>query len=375
MKHSNHIVFAGGGTAGHLFPGLAVADVLARSPLPVRITMIGSGKPFECEQVSAAGYDYLALRCRPLPSRPGEALRFLTDNLSGFYSARRFLQESEVALVVGLGGYASAAATRAAANLRVPYVLLEQNVLPGRTTRWLASRATAVCAAFPQIRAHLRAGVRVRLTGTPLRREFRALRRARLVAMQEASPPRLLVLGGSGGSRTLNENAPRAIYKAQEALRGWEIVHQTGASDPQRTEVLYTKLGISARVAPFFEDLPQLLGTSALAVSRSGGTTLAELAACGVPSILLPYPRAADDHQRANALEFVAAGAAALLDSREVQGRLDNALAGEITRLAGDAAVRRQMGDKAARLARPDAAVRVAKLIAEMLVGEAAAAA
>src|ERR1700722_1084846 len=230
-----HIVLAGGGTAGHLFPGLAVADLLVRSGLTNRITVIGSGKPFEQQQVTAAGYEYLPLPCRPLPRRPGQALRFVTDNLSAFYTARRFLRTTEVALVVGLGGYASAAAVRAAARSKIPYVLLEQNVVPGRATRWLAPQAAIVCAAFSEVRTHLRPRTRVRVTGTPLRKEFARPRRESIPPPGEKRPPRLIVLGGSGGSRTLNEHAPRAIYKARAALTGWEVIHQTGTASPEST--------------------------------------------------------------------------------------------------------------------------------------------
>ena len=375
MSQTYHVVFAGGGTAGHLFPGLAVADVLARSGLPLRITMVGSGKSFERDHVMAAGHEYVPLPCRPMPKRPTEALRFLADNLSGYYTARWFLRSSDVSLVVGLGGYASAATTRAAASRRIPYVLLEQNVIPGKATRWLARRAAVVCAAFPQVRSRLRSGTRVRITGTPVRREFLRLRSAPSKPTTENRRPRLIILGGSGGSRTLNEKAPLAIYKAQAALVGWEVVHQTGSADAEKTAVLYGKLGIAARVAPFFGDLPQLLAASDLAVSRSGGTTLAELALCGVPSILLPYPHAADDHQRANAESFVVAQAARMIDARYVEGRLDNELARDLSLLAGDAELRRRMGYNAGQLAQPDAARRVARIIAEIVVGSQVAAA
>ncbi len=348
MIDSHHIVFAGGGTAGHLFPGLAVAEALLASGSPLRITVIGGGKPLERAHAEAAGYEYVSLPCRPLPKRPGEALRFLTDNLSAYYTARRFLRAEDVSLVVGLGGYVSAAATRAAASRRVDYLLLEQNVIPGKTTRWLAARASAVCAAFGEVRAHLPTAARVRVTGTPVRGEFLRSDFPILPIANANHPPRLIVLGGSGGSRTLNESVPRAIYKARTALAEWQIVHQTGGSDWQPTATLYGKLGLKARVAPFFHDLPRLLAGSALAVSRAGGSTLAELAICGVPSILLPYPQAADDHQRHNAERFVAAGAARLLDFRQVEGRLDDALARELTVLAGSPDLRRQMSDAGA---------------------------
>ncbi len=199
MPKSHHIVFAGGGTAGHLFPGLAVADILVRSGLGLRITMIGTGKRFEQQHVAAAGYEYLPLPCRPFPRRAGEALRFLTDNVSGYYTARRFLRAARVSLVVGLGGYASAAATRAAASRKIPYVLLEQNAIPGKATRWLAPQAAVVCAAFSEVRPHFRPGTRIRVTGTPVRRDFFRLRSKPSTVDLENQRPRLVVLGGSGG--------------------------------------------------------------------------------------------------------------------------------------------------------------------------------
>jgi UDP-N-acetylglucosamine--N-acetylmuramyl-(pentapeptide) pyrophosphoryl-undecaprenol N-acetylglucosamine transferase len=366
MTHSQHIVFAGGGTAGHLFPGLAVAEELTRSNESLRITFVGTGKPFEEHHVTAAGHDYLPLRCRPFPDRPRDALRFVTDNLWGYYAAKRFLREHEVSLVVGLGGYASASATRAAAALQIPYILLEQNAIPGKATRWLAPQAALVCGAFSGVTEHLRPATRVRVTGTPVRRQFLQLRAAQ-AAPGESRALRLIVLGGSGGSRTLNETVPLAIYKAKSGLADWQIVHQTGQREVRDTAALYGKLGLVAEVAPFFDNLPQLLSSSDLAVSRAGGTTLAELAVCGVPSILLPYPRAADDHQRHNADLFAAAKAARIFDVREVDGRFDNALARILTELTSNDSLRRRMGHNAARLARPDATRRVAKLIVQLV--------
>ena len=374
MVDTQHIVFAGGGTAGHLFPGLAVAEQLVARRYSLRLTFVGSGKAFEEDHVTAAGHEYIGLPCRPLPSRPREALRFLTENVSGYYAAKRLLRAENVALVVGLGGYASAATTRAAASLRIPYILLEQNVVPGRATRWLAPGAALVCAAFSDVRTHFRPGTRVRVTGTPVRRAFLRLRPAARAA-GPGGRPRLIVLGGSGGSHTLNESVPWAIYKSQAGLADWDVVHQTGERDSRKTAALYAKLGIPARVAPFFANLAELLAGTDLAISRSGGTTLAELAVCGVPSILLPYPRAADDHQRRNAELFATAQAARMLDAREVSGRFDNALARDLTELARDEALRRRMGHNAARLSRPNAARRIARLAAEIVLGEQVAAA
>ena len=149
MKKSTiHIVFSGGGTGGHLFPGLAVAQQLAAAVPGVRITFCGGGKPFERKYVGRAGFDYLTLPARPLPHGAREAVAFLVENVAGYLAASRFLGEEHVAAVVGLGGYASVPMARAATQRRVPLVLLEQNAVAGRATRWLARRAALVCTAF-----------------------------------------------------------------------------------------------------------------------------------------------------------------------------------------------------------------------------------
>ena len=364
----DHVVFAGGGTAGHLFPGLAVADQLRRWAPETRITFAGTGKPFEARHVRAAKFEQLALRCRPFPQKASEALRFLTENVSGYYQARKYLRDEHVSLVVGLGGYASVPAARAAAALGIPYVLLEQNAVPGRATRWLAPGAALVCLAFEEARAHLKNGCPVRATGNPLRREFFEARPASTFPTRRYSQPQtLVVLGGSGGAQTLNQQVPMALYKAGIAVRSWQIVHQTGERGLAATATLYRKLGIVAKTVPFIENLPGVLGASQLAISRAGGTTLAELAAAGVPSVLLPYPQATGDHQRKNAEVFVAAGAAQMVDEREVVGRLDNHLAQAVIELATNEAKRATMADAASRLARPTATRRVTKSLVTLL--------
>jgi UDP-N-acetylglucosamine--N-acetylmuramyl-(pentapeptide) pyrophosphoryl-undecaprenol N-acetylglucosamine transferase len=365
---TGHILFAGGGTAGHLFPGLAVADYLRRHAPRLRISFAGTGKPFEMRYVAQAGFEYLTLAGRPFPRRAIDAIRFLADHLSGYYAARRFVRAERVALVVGLGGYASVPAARAAAALNVPYLLLEQNAVPGRATRWLAPQAVAVCASFDGLRQRLKKGCRVRFTGNPLRRAF----------LEHAAPshnlpdrPRgsrmLLVLGGSGGAQSLNEQVPRALYKAGTSLGGWTVVHQTGQRDVAGTVELYRKLGIVARVAPFFDELPSLMRESHLAVSRAGGTTLAELAASRLAAIVLPYPAATEDHQRKNADAFAAAGACRTIDEREIEGRLDDQLARVLVELAADHQKRVRMAQAMATLARPRATQQVARSIAHLL--------
>jgi UDP-N-acetylglucosamine--N-acetylmuramyl-(pentapeptide) pyrophosphoryl-undecaprenol N-acetylglucosamine transferase len=359
MKDRIRIVFSGGGTGGHLFPGLAAAEQLIEQLPHARITFAGGGKPMERREVEKASFDYLALPCRSVPSSAREAFSFVLKNLAGYLAARRFIKEEDVATVVGLGGYASVPMGWAASRFGVPLVLLEQNAVPGRATRWLARSADAICLAMPQAQAALHCRCPVYLTGNPVASNPCATASVDAVAHRR----QLLVLGGSGGARSLNEHVPQALHQVREQLAGWQIVHQTGEPGLAPTRELYQKLALPATVTDFIADMPTVLAATALAVCRAGGTTLAELAAAGVPAVLVPYPHATDDHQLHNAEVYATAGGAVTLDERGLPRRLDHRLAETISALLTDSNRRARMSLAMRRLARPDAAARVALLI------------
>jgi UDP-N-acetylglucosamine--N-acetylmuramyl-(pentapeptide) pyrophosphoryl-undecaprenol N-acetylglucosamine transferase len=282
--------------------------------------------------------------------------------MAGYFAARRFLDAQHVAAVVGLGGYASVPMARAAIRRGVPLVLLEQNAVAGKATRWLAHSATMVCAGLPQICASLRCPMVV--TGNPIRPGFGNVKtRVGPSPSDSSAEGRLLVLGGSSGARSLNEHLPQALSQIREKLSGWQIVHQSGPVDETGTRQLYEKLRLQATVQGFIDDMPEMLSRCDLAVCRSGGTTLAELAAAGVPAVLLPYPHATDDHQLLNAQVFATAGGALILDQRGLSGRLTDRLADLLAGLVGDQRRRIGMSTAMRRLARPHAAAEVAARI------------
>jgi UDP-N-acetylglucosamine--N-acetylmuramyl-(pentapeptide) pyrophosphoryl-undecaprenol N-acetylglucosamine transferase len=380
--HPPHVVFTGGGTGGHLFPGLAVAERLVADWPRARITFAGSGKPWQRHVVAAAGFDYVQVDCRPFPRRLREVLPFLAHNVAGYRAAVRYLGWHRVAVVVGLGGYTSVPMARAAVRSKIPLLLLEQNVVPGRATRWLAPSAEMVCAAFEQTVAELGAKCTVRVTGNPVREAFLARPMAAVhgphdhcpvaltpAADESAGSPagkQLLILGGSGGARSLNQHVPHVLHVMGRRLAGWKIVHQSGESEFEATRRLYAASGLlhqQAEVRAFLTDMPQVLGRSDLAICRAGGTTLAELAAAGVPAVLLPYPFATDDHQRRNAEVFTATGGALLLDERELGSKLRPRLAAAVARLLVDDAGRARMSQAIRRRAYPDATWDVATMI------------
>lgn len=364
-----HVVFAGGGTGGHLFPGLAVAEQLRRMAPETRITFAGTGSGFERLHVDTAGFEYRAIPSRPGPHSAWEAVRFVADHFVGFHAAHALIRREGVSAVVGLGGYASLAVGRAAAARGVPLVLLEQNAVPGRTTRWLTPSASLICASFPQIRDQLNATCPLRITGNPIRDGIALLRDANgsVAPTRFAGRRRLLVLGGSQGAHALNTAVPRALYKVRHLLGGLRIVHQTGEADAGATRSLYSKLALEAQVIPFISDMPRALAGTHLAVSRSGGTALAELAAAGVPAVLVPYPHAIDDHQRKNAEAVAAAGSSLVVEHPQSGRRLDYRLADILAELLVDQPRLVKMSHDARRMSRPDAAWQVASMIQDLV--------
>jgi UDP-N-acetylglucosamine--N-acetylmuramyl-(pentapeptide) pyrophosphoryl-undecaprenol N-acetylglucosamine transferase len=378
--HSPHIVFSGGVTGGHLFPGMAVAEqIIAMSPA-AKITFAGPGGPFDREQVARAGYGYFPLACPRAPRGIADAARFGYGVLRGFGAAAAMLEHTHASAVVGLGGFASVPVALAAARRNLPLLLLEQNAIVGRANRCLARWADALCLGFEQGPQDMPKAVvlpqsRTIVTGTPIRKGFlqNANHVSATIALSvgtAASPqhavgaiPVLLVLGGSGGARLLNQALPSALAELRLALCGWQVIHQTGTSDAAATAGAYAAAGISATVIPFVHDLPALLPHAQLAVCRSGGSTLAELAAMSVPTVLVPWAGSMDDHQRHNARAFDSAGAAVMIDANvdepaPLARRLSLTIGGLLTNPDRRAAMARAMGS----LARP----RAARLVAEM---------
>ena len=359
------VVFAGGGTAGHLFPGLAVAEHLSASAEPPAIVFVGSGRDTERQWAEEAGFRYRATPCRHAPRSWREVAPCLWRNLRGLLAARRLLQDEACGLVVGLGGYASLPAACAALSLGIPLVLLEQNVAPGLTTRLLARWAQRVCVSFPETQGALPRPDRVRVTGTPIRAEF--VRRALKATAARSGRRQLLILGGSGGARSLNRNVPEALARVAPLLKGWQIVHQSGANDADSTRLLYARVGLKADVRPFVSDMPHTLASTDVAVCRAGGATLAELAALGVPAVLVPYPHAAGNHQQKNAEWAVAAGGRQCVREGDSEAEFTIRLAEAVVPLVGDEAERIRQSALCRQSAKPDAAERVAAEIWNVL--------
>lgn len=355
------VLIAGGGTGGHLFPGVALAEeVRARGG---EVLFVGTGRGIEARVLPEQGWPLQTIDATGIK---GRGLRGLFAGLlrlpRAWWQSLRIVRQFRPDVVVGVGGYASGPVVATAAMLRRPTAILEQNSIPGITNRILAKVVRRVFCTFPDRGGYFPAR-KVTLTGNPIRRPILAALQAAGVVQAPATTraPRLFVFGGSQGARAINDMMLAAIPGLLTRAPALEIWHQTGRGDQDRVRDAYAALGLQAprvRVADFLSDMATPYAWCDLVLCRAGATSLAELAAAGRPAVLVPFPHATDNHQEHNARALVDAGAALLLREGEWSAeRLCDALAGLLAE-HGESGAARLAGMRAAMLgaARPEAA-------------------
>ncbi len=368
MTQPRTFILTGGGTGGHLFPGVAVALELQRREPDARLLFVGSERTLEQAILSRHHFERRGLSVEPPRELTRHPWRFMTRNWSAWRAARQLIRFERPSAVIGLGGYASTPLVWEAARAGCPVVLLEQNVIPGRATRWLSRLASVVCTSFAETAQQLPRGVTVELTGNPVRREIIETMSwiAERTASLEQTPRELLILGGSQGADSLNEAVVAALQLVGDVRSRWRVVHQTGPRQLEAMRVAHAAFSNGSLVEAFFDDMPARYQAASLVVSRAGATTLAELACGGLPAILLPYPHAIDQHQRANALVHTANGAASMVEHRASNTETSTALATALCRLMQDDELRGRMSLLARDLARPLATQAVADRVLSM---------
>jgi UDP-N-acetylglucosamine--N-acetylmuramyl-(pentapeptide) pyrophosphoryl-undecaprenol N-acetylglucosamine transferase len=352
------VMIMAGGTGGHVFPGLAVADALrARS---VDVVWLGTRRGLEARLVPAHGIDIEWISIAGLRGKgagtwlaaPFRLALAVGQALAAFHRRRP-------AAVLGLGGFVSGPGGIAARLSRRPLLIHEQNAVAGTANRWLARWAARVYEAFPR---SFPPGVEAECIGNPVRAAITALAPPeRRFAERGDARPRLLVLGGSQGARALNRIVPAALALLPAAARP-EVHHQAGAQCEETVEA-YRRAGVEAGVEAFIEDMPAAYAWADLAVARAGALTISELAAAGLGAVLVPFPYATDDHQSRNAAHMAAAGAAIVLPERELD---PERLRTELARLTAERAALMRMAEAARGMARQGAAERLADACLEL---------
>jgi UDP-N-acetylglucosamine--N-acetylmuramyl-(pentapeptide) pyrophosphoryl-undecaprenol N-acetylglucosamine transferase len=342
------LLIAGGGTGGHLFPGIALALEARERSRENAVLFVGTARGLERRLVPRSGFPLRLVTGGALKGRrPWEAALTLLGLPRAFLQAIGILREWRPDVVVGVGGYASGPMLVAAAASGIARAVIEPNAIPGITNRALGRLVHEVYVAWPQTAARFPKGKAV-TTGNPVRREIGAS-----PAPSSGGTFTVLVFGGSQGASRINETVIGALGSMGKEARGLRFVHQTGEADLERVKAAYAEHGIDAEVAAFFDDMAARYAAADLVVCRAGATTVTELACAGKGSILIPYPFAADDHQTANARILEEAGAAVVVQQGELTpARLADLLL-NIARTRGRAM---RMGEEARAVARPDAA-------------------
>ncbi len=361
-----HYVLAGGGTGGHLFPGLAVADALRQIQPEAGVTFLTTTRPLDRDLLTQIPYEQIEQSVRPFALHPLRLPAFWWHWRKSVHAARVLLKERRPRAVLGLGGYAAGPPVVAARSLGIRTAILNPDAIPGRANRYLAKRADLVGLQWEQSRRHFPPGTDCRALGCPIRKEFVAAGRAEGCRRFEldADRPTLLVTGASQGARTVNRAMCHVWPEFVAKHADWQLLHLSGPRDEQEARAAYAAGGVHAHVLPFTHDMPLALAAADVVVSRAGASTLAELTALGKPSILLPYPYHRDRHQHANAQVLVDAGAAVVLEDQLDPAANAGPLLEALSRLA-DAGVREPMAQAARELARPNAAHDVAKWLTD----------
>jgi UDP-N-acetylglucosamine--N-acetylmuramyl-(pentapeptide) pyrophosphoryl-undecaprenol N-acetylglucosamine transferase len=355
------LLVAGGGTGGHVFPGIALAEeVVTRHPAN-DVVFVGTSRGLEASVVPQAGFPIELVDVKGLKGKGlAQTLRNLLLLPFAFVQSLRILRKWRPDVVVGVGGYASGPVVLVAWLLRIPTAVQEQNAIAGFTNRILGRVAKAAFTAFPEAAEHFPRR-KVYQLGNPIRRTLME----NFMRPEVKHPtPRVLVFGGSQGAHALNMRVIEALPHLADLRETIRITHQTGAKDRDYVEKGYRACGFVPDVREFIHDMSAAYAETDLVVCRAGATTLAELTVCKKPSILVPFPAAADNHQVQNAKSLVDAGAATMIEERDLTGEL---LASEIRAILSSPERRDRMARAAGRLGSPQAAKEIADVCTELV--------
>jgi UDP-N-acetylglucosamine--N-acetylmuramyl-(pentapeptide) pyrophosphoryl-undecaprenol N-acetylglucosamine transferase len=372
MAEHSTIYLAGGGTGGHLYPGISVAQALAQVWPNARPLFLCTQREIDKTILEPTGFEFVPQPIVPPVRTVAGLLKFWKSWRETKDMLRKLFRERRPAAVLGLGGYAAGVAVRMAANRKIPAAILNPDVIPGKANQYLLRRSQSICCQFEQTRQYLplTQHSKMKVTGCPIRSELRNLpERADASKRLGLDPARqtLVITGASQGAQTVNDAAIESLKSMK--LQGWQILHLSGKDHAAAVRQQYRESNIPAAVVDFTPNMADVWAVADLSVSRAGASSCAELCACGIPSILMPYPFHKDMHQRANAKVLSDAGAAILID--DLKDRADNAklLEPAMQALLYDAPRRQQMSTVARSLAKPDAAERVAQVLVDISLG------
>ncbi len=358
--------FAGGGTGGHIYPAVAVAEKIAELEPSARICFFVSKRDIDKHILSKAGFEYTALPGVGFSVRPDRFVRFCKSLVSSYRIAAQILSKSSEPVIVGVGGYVAAPVCYAGHRLRRPVYLINVDIVPGRANKLIARWAKQIFAQFDETAEYFKTNKhKVSVVGCPLRSGFEKPdgQRARDALGLDNKKKILLVTGASSGSRNINRTICALLNKLGEYADDWQIVHLTGRANYDQIKTCYIGAKIRHKVVDYCDDMADLLAAAEIVVGRSGAVSVAEYASAGVASICMPYPHHKDLHQYLNAGKLVEAGGAVIVDDIPDQKERAAWLWEELEPLLNEQRFREQMKRGSKSAARTDAAKRIAGVL------------
>ncbi len=356
------LIFAGGGTGGHLLVGLGVAEEVKTQFPDSKILFFVTGKDLEIRCVSKSGFDAISLNVNPWKKSITHVPRFVLGHSKGILCSLKTIKRFDPDMVIGLGGYSSVPPLVAALLLGVPYVILEQNVVPGKANRLMARWAKGVYSHWTQsLKWFSKANV-FEVTGTPVRKGILNVDRGEAAKTLKLSPLKktLLVMGGSQGAKSINEVIIQCLPELEKFSQTLQIIHCTGESDYERVKVFYNKRKINAVVCGFLDNMGAAYSLADLVVCRAGATTIAEVTAIGIPAVFVPYPYASENHQYWNAKAIAEKGGGVIVEEAELTPQRLLKVTSEVLQNDGK---RLKMKNISKSLGKPDATTVVVNLI------------
>jgi UDP-N-acetylglucosamine--N-acetylmuramyl-(pentapeptide) pyrophosphoryl-undecaprenol N-acetylglucosamine transferase len=360
------LIIAGGGTGGHLFPGLAIAGEFKQRDRSTEVIFVGTEHGIEARVIPREGYPIRFLRAEGLVGVSViKKIKAIMKLFLSFIDSYRILRLINPDIVIGVGGYASGAFTFVASLLSIPTMILEQNSLPGLTNKILGKFVNLICVTYQESISFFPKG-KTFLTGNPVRMQIMkgSPESAYKLFSLEKGIFTIFVFGGSAGARSINRAFVDALNYLFDLKNDIQILHQTGLKDYEQVRDAYRKIGVKGTVTPFIYQMGEAYAVADIVISRAGATTLAELTALGKPVILIPYPHAAGKHQEANARKLVEIGAAKMIPDRELQGE---PLAQMIRELYVDVAMRAEMQRSSRSVGRPEARAKIVDIAQSLM--------
>jgi len=366
MMDTKTFFFAGGGTGGHIYPAIAVAEKILKLEPAAKIHFFCSSRDIDRKILNKTGFEYTKLPAQAFSLKPDKLIRFATSLIKSYQIAKKNLLQSQNPTIIGAGGFASVPVCLAGYKSKIPIKLINVDIVPGKANKLLARFANEIFVQFTESAAYFKKrNTKVHIVGCPLRSSFEKLQPQKVINQLnlEENKKILLITGASSGAASINTAICSNLNNLDAFAADWQIVHLTGQADFNKVRQRYSCAKISCKILDYFDDMPNLLAAAEMVVGRSGAVSVAEYAAAALPSICIPYPHHKDRHQYLNAAKLAKADAALIINEMTDESQTSQRLGEKLEELMKNDNKRKEMRKNSNSIANKNAALEIAKTL------------